>query len=122
VHTHPNRPGHPVAGELTTPDLPVITAGLKRLQESQTRCLRGEVTGPDIEAEFAKEAAKEATELALVARRWRTIVLYLRARPDDLSPWERAFLNSIRDRGNITPKQVRVLARINDGKFGEVAQ
>jgi hypothetical protein len=49
-------------------------------------------------------------------------VLYLRARPDDLSPWERGFLNSIRDRENITPKQVRVLARINDGKFGEVAQ
>lgn len=121
MHTHHTRPGHSSAGELT-PDLPVITASLRKLQESQTRCLRGEVAGPDIEAELAREATKAAVELALVARRWRAIALYLRARPDDLSPWERGFLNSIRGRENITPKQVRVLARINDGKFGEVAQ
>ena len=99
-----------------------IHAGLRLLQQSDIRHLRGEVSGPDIEAELAQEAEAVRRELALVARRWRAIVIYLRARPDKLSPWEHQFLNSIGQRADLTPKQVRVLARINDGEFGEVRQ
>ena len=55
--------GHPAAGELTTPDLPIITAGLRRLQELQVRCLRGEVTGPDIEAELARKPPRKQPSL-----------------------------------------------------------
>jgi hypothetical protein len=115
LHTHHTRSD--AAGELTT-------ARLALLQQSQVRYIRAEVTDPEpddleLEAEIAAEAAAEAAELRLVTRRWKAIAIYCLVL--DLSAWERRFLRSIIDRNaDLTPKQARVLCRINDGRFGEV--
>jgi hypothetical protein len=98
-----------------------VTATVLSLQQTQIRHLRGEVTGPDIEAELAREAEEAERELALVARRWAAIAIYLLAQPARLSPWERQFLSSLRRREEITPKQVRALAQIKHNVFGGIA-
>ena len=111
--TNPTQPN--AADDLTLP----ITGELLQLQQSQVRALTGTVTGLGWDGEDELERREHEARQSSARRHWRTMTADLLDCPDKLSEWERNFLDGIRQREDITPKQVKVLARIDDTVFGE---